>query len=65
LREDTLGFVSTILKSRSSQLEAYIINFASRANYDYRHKSIVLANEAIAIPEFPVLSLQLSSIFPQ
>ena len=54
-----------IINLVDNHLEVYTTPFASGANYGYRHKSIVLANEAIAIPEFPDLSLQLNSIFPQ
>ncbi len=53
-----------IINLVDNHLEAYRDPFANGGNYGYRHKSIVLASEAIAIPEFPDLSLQLSSIFP-
>ena len=46
-----------------SRLEVYSNPFGDRGKFDYRHKSIVLANETIDIPEFADLNLELDLIF--
>lgn len=48
-----------------NHLEAYSEPFQElQGNYGYRLKRIVLPNEAIALPYFPDLSLDLSKVFP-
>ena len=54
-----------IINLVDSRLEVYSNPFGERDKFDYRHKSIILNNETIDIPEFANLSLKLAAIFPR
>ena len=55
-----------IINLVDSCLEVYTNSFSNgRDKFDYRHKSIILPNEKIDVPEFANLSLDLAAIFPR
>ncbi len=50
----------------ASQLETYCEPFQdTQSNFSYRSKRIYLPNEAVILPCFPEISLDLSTIFPE
>jgi hypothetical protein len=57
-----LKILITLVKN---QLETYTEPYQdSQGNFGYTVKRIVLPNQAIALPCFPDLSLDLSKVFP-
>ena len=48
-----------------SCLEVYSNPFADKGKFNYKNKSIMLADEKVDVPEFTEITLELTSVFPK